>query len=175
MERHGFIRSELELKTLILFALRCAACPVAFDNLSDMVLRDEAIDYFEYINALNDLVKTEHIHRENKDGAELYFISKKGIKNLDICVNNLAVSVREHTKKAVEYIMHKERRKADIDAHMVEHEDGSLSVICKLRDDSGEIMSLELSVITYEQGQSIINSFENNAENIYNTILSAML
>ena len=37
MERHGFVRSELELKTLILFALRCAACPVAFDNLSDMI------------------------------------------------------------------------------------------------------------------------------------------
>lgn len=175
MERHGFVRSELELKTLILFALRCAACPVAFDNLSDMVLRDDAIDYFEYINALNDLVRTEHIHRENKNDTELYFISKKGIKNLDICENNLAVSVREHTKKAVEFIMHKVRRKADIDAHLVEHKDGSLTVVCKLRDDSGELMSLELSVITREQGQSIINSFENRAENIYNVLLSAML
>ena len=71
--------------------------------------------------------------------------------------------------------MHKVRRKADIDAHLVEHKDGSLTVVCKLRDDSGELMSLELSVITREQGQSIINSFENRAENIYNVLLSAML
>ena len=175
MERHGFIRSELELKTLILFALRCAASPIAFENLSDMVLRDDAIDYFEYVNALGDLVKTEHVHRETKDDIELYFISKKGLKNLDVCIGNLPVSVREHTKKAVEYIMHKVRREAHIDTKMIEREDGSLAVSCKLRDDSMELLSLEISVLTAEQGRTLIESFESKAENIYNTLLSAML
>jgi len=175
MERHGFIRSELELKTLILFALKCAACPVAFEHLSDMVLRDDAIDYFEYVNALGDLVKTEHIHRETKNDTELYFISKKGIKNLDVCIGNLPASVREHTRKAVEYIMHKVRRESHIDAAIIEREDGSLAVLCKLRDDKGELLTIELAVLTAEQGRSIIESFENKAESIYNTLLSTML
>ena len=175
MERHGFIRSELELKTLVLFALKCAASPIAFEHLSDMVLRDEAIDYFEYVNALGDLVKTEHIYRDNKNDTELYFISKKGLKNLDVCIGNLPVSVREHTKKAVEHIMHKVRCQADISAKMIEREDGTLAVSCKLKDDSGEILSLEIAVVTAEQGRAFIESFENNAENIYNTLLSAML
>lgn len=175
MERHGFIRTELELKTLILFALKSAASPIAFEHLSDMVLRDEAIDYFEYVNALNDLVKTEHVYRETKNDTELYFISKKGVKNLDVCIGNLPVSVREHTKKAVEHIMHKVRREAHIDAKMIEREDGSLVVSCKLKDDSGELLSLELAVLTSEQGRTFIESFENKAESIYNTLLSAML
>ncbi len=175
MERHGFIRSELELKTLILFALKCAATPVAFDHLSDMVLRDEAIDYFEYVNAINDLVKTEHIYREAKPDAELYFISKKGLKNLESYEGNLPASVREHTKKAVKTILRKVRRQADVSAQIVERDNGTFSVLCKLRDDSGELLSMELTAITDEQAQAISNGFKDKAEKIYNVLLSEML
>ena len=34
MQRYGFIQDELELKTLILYVLHRAACPVPFDSLS---------------------------------------------------------------------------------------------------------------------------------------------
>ena len=94
MERHGFIRSELELKTLILYVLRRAIKPVAFVHLTDMVLCDDAIDYFEFVECLNDLVRTEHVHREQHGDYEMYFISNKGRKNLEICLSSLPPSVR---------------------------------------------------------------------------------
>ncbi|MEG2858051.1 MAG: DUF4364 family protein, partial [Clostridia bacterium] len=83
MERHGFIRSELELKALILYVMTRVSVPVTFPQLSEMVLCDDAIDYFEYINCLNDLVRTEHVHREHLNDEETFFISRKGRVNLD--------------------------------------------------------------------------------------------
>lgn len=175
MQRHGFIRSELELKTLILYVLRRAAEPIAFHFLTDMVLCDDAIDYFEYIDCLNDLVRTGHIHREQHGDDEMHFISQKGRTNLDICVGNLPISVRDRADNAVDRIMRTLRRLGSVEANVVTRDNGELSVCCKLRDDTGEILSLELAVLTQEQARTLMRNFERNAESIYNVLLTAML
>lgn len=175
MQRHGFIRSELELKTLILYVLRRAKKPIAFVHLTDMVLCDDAIDYFEFVECLNDLVRTEHVHREQIDDNEMYFISKKGRKNLDICLSALPPSVRDRADNAVDRIVRVLHRANLVKANLNERKDGTLSVACSLSDDSGEILSLELAVLTHEQGRTLVNNFEENAESIYNILLAAML
>ncbi len=175
MQRHGFIRTELELKTLILYVLRRAGEPVAFHDLTDMVLCDDAIDYFEYINCLNDLVRTEHVHREQHNDDEMHFISQKGRRNLNICVGSLPVSVRDRADNSVDRIMRTVRRRGSVEASTITRENGELCVRCKLRDDSGEILSLELAVLTQEQARTFTRNFERNAESIYNVLLAAML
>lgn len=175
MQRHGFIRSELELKTLILYVLRRAAEPISFPFLTDMVLCDDAIDYFEFIDCLNDLVRTEHVYREQRGDDEMHFISQKGRDNLNICINNLPISVRDRADNAVDRIMRALHRRDSISSKLIKRENGELAVQCKLNDDKGEILSLELAVLTEAQAHTLIRNFKNNAESIYNVLLSAML
>lgn len=174
MQRYGFIRSELELKTLILYVLHRAAEPVSFHSLTDMVMCDDAIDYFEYVNCLNDLVRSEHVFREHVHEEEMHFISQKGCTNLGICIKNLPISVRNRVDTSIDQIMRKLRRHGAVDANMITRDNGELAVSCKLRDDSGEILSLELAVITQEQARTLIGNFERNAERIYNVLMTAM-
>ena len=64
MERLGFIHSKLEIKILILFVLNRLPHPVLLSDLTEAVMCDDGIGYFDYIEALTELIKTQHISEE---------------------------------------------------------------------------------------------------------------
>ena len=174
MERYGFIQDELELKTLILYALERAALPVAFEDLTEMCLCDDGVDYFEYAASVADLVGTGHVSKATLDGAERYFISAKGRQNLDICKKQLSPAARRRADEAVEKVSRRLRRSRMVKAELVEEHDNRLTVLCRLSDDTGEILNLRMSVLSKAQANILIDGFQKKAERIYNAILAEM-
>ena len=57
----GFVQDPLEIKLLILYILARAEEPLDLPTLTDLTLCDEGVDYFQFIQALNDLCRTEHV------------------------------------------------------------------------------------------------------------------
>ena len=109
----GFIRDKLELKLLILYIAARIEEPVPFDTVLDLTLCDDAIDYFDFSECLNDLVKTEHLAL-SEDG--LYSITEKGLRNSQIGESSLPYSVRLRCDKNLEECNRKLRRKKQVRA-----------------------------------------------------------
>ena len=86
---HGFIHDKLEIKFLILYITARVIEPIPFEVVLDLTLCDDAIDYFDFSECLNDLVKTGHLTL-SEDG--LYAITEKGLKNSQICESSLPYS-----------------------------------------------------------------------------------
>ena len=61
MAGYGFIRDKLDIKFLILYIAARVIEPIPFDTVLDLTLCDDAIDYFDFSECLQDLVKTEHL------------------------------------------------------------------------------------------------------------------
>ena len=82
--QHGgrFIRDKLEIKFLILYIAARLSEPADGAAMQDLTMCDDGIDYFDYAECLNDLVKTEHL-RLTEDGR--YLITEKGSANSAIC------------------------------------------------------------------------------------------
>ena len=74
----GFIQDKLEIKFLILYIAARVTEPLEPAAMQDLTMCDDGIDYFDYAECLNDLVKTEHL-RVTEDGR--YVITEKGLKN----------------------------------------------------------------------------------------------
>ena len=72
MERFGFIHDKLEIKMLILFILNRLPHPVDINVLTDLVMCDDGISYFEFSQSLAELVETEHVRCED----ELYAVTQ---------------------------------------------------------------------------------------------------
>lgn len=83
MPGHGFVRSELEIKTLTLHVLSYINMPVTFDELMQMVFVDDAINYFNFADYLDGMVKTEHVAKSADVGVDRYEITSKGLRDLD--------------------------------------------------------------------------------------------
>ena len=57
----GFIQDKLEIKFLILYIAARVTEPLTPEDMQDLTMCDDGIDYFDYAECLNDLVKTEHL------------------------------------------------------------------------------------------------------------------
>ena len=87
----GFIHDKLEIKFLILYIAARVIEPIPFDTVLDLTMCDDGVDYFDFSECLNDLVKTEHLTL-SEDG--LYSITDKGLRNSQICYSSLHYSFR---------------------------------------------------------------------------------
>ena len=71
----GFIQDKLEIKFLILYIAARVTEPLTPEDMQDLTMCDDGIDYFDYAECLNDLVKTEHLRlteevRHHRQGHE---------------------------------------------------------------------------------------------------------
>ena len=58
MARYGFIHDKLDIKFLILYLMARVVAPIDFPTLTDLTMCDGGVDYFEFAEAVNELVET---------------------------------------------------------------------------------------------------------------------
>lgn len=172
MPRFGFIHDKLEIKFLVLYILTRAVEPLDFPTLTDLTMCDEGVDYFQYVEALSELVKTNHL--ELLEG-ELYSITEKGVKNGAICESSLPYSVRMHADHELSLLNVRLRRNAQVRASRTPRADSGFTVRLSLNDDFENVMTLDLLAPNETQAQRLEDCFRQNPEKIYNAIMNAIL
>ena len=55
MSRPGFIHDKLDIKLLVLYIMSRVVAPIEFATLTDLVLCDDGIDYFDYAECVAEL------------------------------------------------------------------------------------------------------------------------
>ena len=92
MARYGFIHDKLDIKFLILYFMARVAAPIDFPTLTELTVCDDGIGYFEFAEAVSELVESGHLTLE--DG--LYSITEKGRENGAACESSLPYSVKRN-------------------------------------------------------------------------------
>ena len=166
----GFIHEKLDIKILVLFILRRLPEPVEFDVLTELVMCDGGISYFDFAECVSELVKTEHIKcADNK-----YSLTAKGIRNSEITEISLPFTVRMEAEKATYNLRIAYSRNAMIKTSHSLNQDGSASVVLSLSDGVGDIVILELFAVNERQALAMESGFRKNAEGIYNALIKMM-
>ena len=167
----GFIRDKLEIKFLILYIAARVSEPLPLEEMQELTMCDDGIDYFEFSECLNDLLKTEHL-RLTDDGR--YAITTKGLRNSEICESSLPYSVRIRTDKNITAHNKVILRRNQVQSRVLERENGTYTVELLLRDDVDSVMRLELMVATEEMARDLADRFKKNPEQLYSGMLMAL-
>ena len=167
----GFIRDKLEIKFLILYIASRVSEPLPLEGMQELTMCDDGIDYFEFSECLNDLVKTDHL-RLTEDGR--YGITTKGLRNSEICESSLPYSVRIRTDKNINAYNKMILRRNQVQSRVLTRENGTFTVELQLRDDVDSVMKLELMVATEEMARDLAERFEKNPEQLYSGMLQAL-
>ena len=170
MERLGFIHGKLDIKMLILFVLGRLESAIDHDTLTELVLCDDGISYFDLSECVAELVQTDHIREENG----LFAITEKGIKNGKITENSLPYSVRRKAEEKTAALAHIQRRNAMVKADIHPREDGGFTVSLSLADGLGELLSMELYTAGQSQADAITEAFSKGAETLYGQIMALL-
>lgn len=172
MPRHGFIHQPLDIKLLVLYIMSRVAAPIDFDTLTDLALCDEGVDYFLYAQAVDQLITSEHLV---KDDEGYYSITQKGRTNGGVMESSLPSVVRGRCDRALAHLNTTLRRNAQITAQVTQDSPERCQVELGLSDDLGPLFDLRLTVPSASQGQSIAQRFHQCPEDYFNAILACLL
>ena len=167
----AFIQDKLEIKFLILYIAARLTEPVDGAALQDMTMCDDGIDYFDYAECLNDLVRTEHL-RVTEDGR--YVITDKGRKNSGICESSLPYSVRQLSDRHIAAYNKEALRRQQVQSHVTQRENGTYTVTLKLRDDVDSLMHLELMMADRDSADKLAKRFQKEPEAVYAKVIQAL-
>lgn len=167
----GFIRDKLEIKFLILYIMARVIEPISFDTVLDLTMCDDGIDYFDFSDALADLVRTEHL---TLSAEGLYSATEKGLRNSEICETSLPYSVRIRTDKNVTLCNQKLRRKSQVRAETVRRENGTYTVNLSLSDDMGSVLDMDLMVVNEGMAHALEQKFRQSPEKLYSALLNTL-
>ena len=150
----GFIQDKLEIKFLILYIAARVTEPLTPEDMQDLTMCDDGIDYFDYAECLNDLVKTEHLR-------------DKGMKNSQICESSLPLSVRQRSDRNIAAYNKAALRRAQVQSHVTERPNGTYTVTLALRDDVDQLMELQLMVADRPTADALAQRFQREPERLY--------
>ena len=170
MENHGVLRDKLDIKLLLLFILRRLPGECRGETLSELVLDNGGVGYFEYAECLGELIDTENVKHTPKG----YAITEKGDRNCEIVESSLPYTIRARLAAQIAPMAERMRRDAMITAAHSEEENGC-RVELGLSDGLGSILEMRLLCGSGEQAEKIEEHFRANAEDYYNRIMELLL
>lgn len=171
MARHGFIHSKEDIKFLVLFAMDLLPFPVSFSTVIDLTTWcDEGFGYFELSEAFYEMVPTGHIEALPGEPEPLYQITAKGREATRVFEKQLPYPVREAAQRSALRVVRQIRRDAAIHTTVTERAANDLTV----RMEMEQVFAIEMDVVSRAQAAMLERTFKNNAEAVYQTLLSAM-
>lgn len=171
MSRPGFIHDKLDIKFLILYLMARVAAPVDFTTLADLSFCDSGVTYFDFAEALSELVSTGHLTLSD----DRYAITDKGRRNGAVCEDTLPFSVRQRCDRGLARVNAVLRRDAQIRTELLPRDDGSVTLRMILDDDKGNLMTLDILTVSEEQAARLAERFRTQPEKLYLGVLQVLL
>ena len=170
MARYGFIHDKLDIKFLILYFMARVAAPIDFPTLTELTVCDDGIGYFEFAEAVSELVESGHLTLE--DG--LYSITEKGRENGAACESSLPYSVRMHCDENLVKVNEALRREAQVRSQVSENQDGTCTLKLDFNDETTPLLHLELLVPERKQADTMAQCFQDEPTDFYRQIIQLL-
>lgn len=172
MQRLGFIHDMIDVKVLILFVAARSSYPMTVQEIYELCYQDECLSYFDVCTAVPEMVTSGHLKKLDD---EKYEITEKGKSDGAITEDSIAFTVKQRAENAVARFNRQLRRKSFIKTQVVPRENGEFSVIMGLDDETGSLMTLELTAPNQRQALRLAKLFEQKAESVYNLTMMELL
>lgn len=171
MLRQGFIHDKLDIKFLILYIMARVEAPIGFLTLTDLVMIDNGVDYFDFAEAVPELTEAGLLTCRD----ERYSITDIGRRDGAECESSLPPSVRAKCDEKLAELNAALRRAAQVRAQVLPREDGGCTLRLCLDDDAGNLLTLELCCPTEQQARYLANGFLARPEPTYNALLDLLI
>ena len=168
----GFIHDKLEVRILILYIVSRLVESVPVETILDLALCDDGVNYFEFMECLNDLVDTRHL---TCSMAGRYSITEKGIRNCSVCESELPYSVRLKCDRNIAECNRRLRRKRQVRSSWEKRPNGTWTVRLVLDDDAGNVMDLHLVVLREDMAKAVAARFEEKPELVHTRLMDFLL
>ena len=164
----GGLTSETEIRILLCYLVKWAQ-PLTREAMQGALLEEQLVNYFEFIDALNELQEMQLIETTEKG----FVITDKGAVVADTLSFDLPRSVRESAIRAVIRIQSWVHKAAQNKAR-VEPDGDQWRVVCTIEDMGRDSFQLQLSMPDRMTAEMVKNRFIAQGSEVYSQLLNLL-
>ncbi len=155
----GFVKTNQDIKMLILYAMSKFHEPPTVEEISRVVICDEGVNYFLLIQSLEELMIPQNITQEGN----VYILTKRGENNLKECLSQVPLVLQQKCDAGVEIVNREQDKRKYVKSHMERNPSGTYQVQLTLSDESGVLFDLNVMVPKEEEAKRMVQCFQEDS------------
>lgn len=165
-----------ENKVLILYILNKIDKPVSNDELLQLVLSIEDMNYFYFQQFLLDLLENKYIetYKENNFSEQIYRLTTSGKDALELTKDLIPGIVKLKIDSTIKGELQDIEEEISIISEFTPEDDGGFIVTCKIIEHNKTIFEVSTFAASREQAKFISDNWKENAVNIYPNIINLL-
>ncbi len=175
MKRIGLIREKKEIEYLILYVMTFLKEAIRYEDLADMAICDGGFGYFEFSDAMAELIELGHVLVTETEDGKRYALSESGRQAAAAFERRIPSSVRLEAGRSAARVYARICRNAVISTSHVVREDGTMAVRLALMDNKTPVFSFEMMVPNETQALLYEKNFRAHAEKMYDGMICVLL
>lgn len=164
-----------ENKLLLLFIFKKIKFPVSNNQITQIILENNFINYFTLQQYLNELLSSNFLKYTDETGNHRIIITEKGIKVLSLFENRIS----QDKMDAVEDYLNKEikniKKEVTITADYTLGKKGNFIVNLKAIENDSILIDIKLNVGSNKDAKDLCHKWKNNSSELYDKIIQLLI
>lgn len=163
-----------DIKIFILYLMRNIGYPLDFHSISDIVIQDGIVGYFDFAECFTELVDAGNIATCRIDTDIQYSVSERGMHIAEELGSSLLASIREKSLTSALRHLSFKKRGAALKTMLDELDDGRYRVRCTIREREECILDVSVTVESEVQATRIVENFNRRPEVAFRGVLALL-
>ena len=161
-----------ENKVLILYILNKIDTPVSNNELLQLVLSIEDMNYFYFQQFILDLLENKYIeeYRQEENSEPIYRLTSAGKSTLELIPGIVKLKIDSTIKGELDNI----EEEVSIVSEFMPEDDNLFNVTCKIVEKNKTVFEVSTFAGSREQAKAISDNWKENAINIYPKIINLL-
>lgn len=168
------LKDSQAVKILLCYLLKKLDRPITTEQLYEIAVGSEIINYFFYTEAMDELIKNQTILKEKKDSQEYYVLAEKGKYTIDEFKQYVPKSFRDKLLTCALKFFAKLKRENEVKCEFVELKNGYY-VECRILDVGDDLLNMKIFAPDLEQAKFIRDKIMLNPTDFYGKIMGFAL
>ena len=168
------LNSVHDVKVLLCYLLGKLKEPVTEEQLYEIVVDSEVINYFNYTEAIDSLIKNNSVSKVTDGGKTYIKLEEKGRFGADYFNDTIPYYFRKELLKSALYYFAKLKRESAAETDIKTFESGC-EVNCRIKDKDFDLMKLSLYAPDEEQAKLISDKIMLDPAGFYSKVMEYVL
>lgn len=165
----------LENKLIILYALNQFKTPLTKEQITQIILENIQMSYFDIHFLIDNLKEDEFIIELIEDDIEYYIISKKGSSALPLFENRIPIYIKEIIDLFIIQNKDKILKQVLFTSSYFKQGDEDFLVNLNIIENEVSLMNITVNVVNKKQAELISENWKSNGDKIYKDIINTLI
>ncbi len=149
--------------------------PIDYTTANDIMVQDGVISALDFTECFAELLDAQTIAEyKSKSGEQLFYVTERGEHVVVTLQDSLSSSLRERCVRSAMLLLSFKNRGTKLDCEIIPREDGFYMLHCTIKEKTGVLLELTLSVPTKQQAERMAFGFTDNPEETYRAVYTAL-